>query len=99
MIRESRAPKQTDQPIAGAPLWRRIAEVAPELGGEWRPVHGGGPQPEPTAEPTAMGEAEIVEDGGDLRIHDLGEPAESRFGFFLDGIEYTRICGYVGTVP
>ncbi len=46
-----------------------------------------------------MGEAELVEDGGELKIHDLGDPVESRFGFFLDGIEYTRICGYVGTVP
>jgi hypothetical protein len=97
MIRESRSPEGKDQP--SAPLWRRIAELAPALGGDWRPVRGGGPQPEPPPEATAMGAAEIVESGGEFSIHDLGVPVQSRFGFFLDGIEYTRVCGYVGTVP
>jgi hypothetical protein len=98
MMREGRAAGQADQAGAGL-LWRRLADLAPQLGSDWRSVRGGGPQPEPPPEPTAQGEAELVADGGELRIHDLGAPLESRFGFFLDGIEYTRICGYVGMIP
>ncbi|HSG82173.1 MAG TPA: hypothetical protein VLC48_07990 [Gemmatimonadota bacterium] len=80
-------------------MWRRLTDLAPQLGGDWRAVRGGGPGPEPPAEPTAQGEAELVEDGGELRVHDLGAPLESAFEFFLDGIEYARICGYVGMIP
>jgi hypothetical protein len=98
MIRESRPQKQPDQ-LDGAPIWRRLAELGPELGGDWRPVHGGGPQFDAPPEPAAFGEAEILEEGGRFRLYDVGPPSESRFTAFLDGIEHTRIAGYVGTVP
>lgn len=108
MDRESRAREQTDQPkgvapparaASAAPLWRRLVEAAPELGGDWRPVQGGGPRLELPTEATALGEAEIIEDAGFLALHDVGSGPGSRFEFFLDGIEYTRVCGYVGTIP
>jgi len=95
---ESRAVGPRDQPNPGTPLWRRLLELGPELGTDFHAVHGAGPRLEPTPEPTALGEAEIVEADG-FRVIDLGSPLASRFEFFLDGIEYTRIAGYVGTIP
>jgi hypothetical protein len=80
-------------------IWQRLRDLGPELGDAWHPVHGGGPQLDPPTEPTALGEAKIVEAGGEFRTHDVGPTGPSRFAFFLDGIEYTRIAGYVGTVP
>ncbi len=96
---ETRAAPRTDQPTGRVALWRQLLDLGPELGADWHPVHGGGPQPEPPPEPTAFGEAEIVEGDGRFFIEDVGPPASSRFAFFLDGIEYTRIGGYVGIVP
>jgi hypothetical protein len=46
-----------------------------------------------------MGEAEIIEGDGSFSVRDVGDPRGSRLEFFLDGIEYTRLAGYVGTVP
>jgi hypothetical protein len=46
-----------------------------------------------------MGEAEIVEGDGAFETHSVGSFERSNFEFFLDGIEFTRVCGYVGTVP
>lgn len=46
-----------------------------------------------------MGEAEVMEDAGAFATHSVGEAESSRFEYFLDGIEYSRVCGYVGTVP
>ena len=73
--------------------------MSDELGSGWHPVRGGGPQLEPTLEPTAFGAAEIVEGDGCFATAAVGAPQESQFEFFLDGIEHTRICGYVGVVP
>lgn len=99
MTGESRAPLARDQQRPAAPLWRSLSALGPELGSDWRPVLGGGPQLEPPPEPTAMGEAEIVEGDGSLSIRDVGDAGDSGLEFFLDGIEYTRLAGYVGTVP
>jgi hypothetical protein len=96
---ETRPLTRSDQPTAPAPVWRRLRDLASELGGDWRPVRGGGPELELPSDPTALGEAEIVEGDGGFQTHDVGPPAASRFAYFLDGIEYTRIAGYVGTVP
>ncbi len=46
-----------------------------------------------------MGEAEVIEDESAVAIRNVGSAADSRLEFFLDGIEYTRLVGYVGTVP
>lgn len=46
-----------------------------------------------------MGEAEIMEGDGTFATYAVGNAADSRFEYFLDGIEYTRVCAYVGTVP
>ncbi len=81
------------------PIWRRLHEVGPELGVDWRPVRSARSDLEPPPEPAVPGEAEIVEQGGDFRIHKVGPPAQSRFQFFLDGIEQTRVSGYVGMIP
>ncbi len=94
---ESRAVEPRDQPSPTTPIWRRLLELGPKLGAEFHAVHGG-PRLDPIPEPTAIGEAEIVEGDG-FRVIDLGSPLASRFEFFLDGIEYTRIAGYVGTIP
>ena len=96
---ETRSTAGTDQLAHPTLYWRRLIELGPELGGDWHPVHGGGPQLELPTEPTAQGEAEIVEADGTFEIHDVGSSTSSRFEFFLDGIEYTRICGYIGVVP
>lgn len=82
-----------------APIWRRLLQLGPELGGDWHPIHGASPQLDSPPEPTAIGEAEIIEDAGTFSVRDVGPPADSRFQFFLDGIEHTRICGYAGIVP
>ncbi len=95
---ETRASPRIDQ-LKGGALWRQLRELGPELGGDWHAVQGGGPQQDPPAEPTAFGEAEIVEGDGSFCIEDVGAPSASRFAYFLDGIEYTRIIGYVGVVP
>jgi len=99
MSGETRVVERQDQPSPHVPVWRRLRELGPELGADFHPVLAGGPQLDPSAEPTAMGEAQVVEDDGQFRLHDIGPAKESRFEFFLDGIEYTRIAGYVGTVP
>ncbi len=95
---ESRAIGLTDQPTPATPLWRRLTELGPELGTDFHAVHGGGPQLDPSPEPTAMGEAEVVEENA-FRVIELGSPLPSRLEYFLDGIEYSRIAGYVGTIP
>ncbi len=46
-----------------------------------------------------MGEAEIVEGDGRFSTHPVGAAEDSQLEFFLDGIEFTRVCGYVGMVP
>jgi hypothetical protein len=99
MIGETRALERGDQLGSDTPLWRRLRELGPELGGDWRPIHTVGLQIDPASEPTAFGEVEIVEGDGSLQVRHVGAPAESRFKFFLDGIEYTHICGYVDIVP
>lgn len=111
MNRETRATSRLQQPERSGsastppppppppPLWRRLQQLGPELGAAWRPVRAGGYLSEPPPEPTAFGEVEIVEGGGALRIRDVGRPTASGFRFFLDGIEQSRICGYMGTVP
>jgi len=99
MDRESRAIEDDQQPDRPAPLWRHLARLGPELGADWRPVEVAGPQVDAPPEPTAFGEVEIVEGDGDFSIRDVGPPAASSFRYFLDGIEQTRVCGYVGTVP
>ncbi len=96
---EARVSSRPDQQMANAPLWRRLQRLGAELGQEWQAVRSGGPQFDAPAEPTALGEAEIVEDSGTFAVHDVGPASESRFEFFLDGIEHTRIAGYVGVVP
>ncbi len=96
---ESRAVGQPDQHRARTPVWRTVRELGHELGSNWRPVLGASPQLDQPSDPTAMGEAEIVEAGGAFGTHHVGAPAPSRFQYFLDGIEHTRVCGYVGTVP
>jgi len=87
--------------LAGAStaIWRRLLDAGDGLGSGWQPIRGGGPQSEPPLEPTAFGEAEIVEGDGSFTTRPVGSPLESRFEFFLDGIEHTRICGYLGVVP
>lgn len=40
-----------------------------------------------------------MEGDGRFRVHEVGDPAESRFRYFLDGIERARIGGYLGLVP
>lgn len=97
MTRETRAVERQDQP--SVPVWRQLLELGPKLGADFHPVLGGGPQLEPPLEPTAIGEAQIVEGDGSFSVLDPGSPVDSRFEFFLDGIQYTRIGGYVGTVP
>ncbi|MGD2215592.1 MAG: hypothetical protein PVJ64_02500 [Gemmatimonadales bacterium] len=96
---ESRGLERPDQPSGGTPLWRRLLDLDDGLGSGWQPIRGGGPQLEPPPEPTAFGEAEIVEGDGSFATYSVGSPLESRFEFFLDGIEHTRICGYFGIVP
>ncbi len=96
---ETRGARGTDQPTGAPLLWRRVLELGPELGSDWHAVRGHGPQLDPPPEPTAFGEAEVVEGAGRLTIESVGPPAASRFEFFLDGIEHTRVCGYVGVVP
>lgn len=96
---EIRRRGQPDQHRPALPVWRRLRESGHELGTGWRPVLAAGPQFDPPAEPTAMGEAEIVEHGGAFATRPVGDAESSRFEYFLDGIEYTRVCGYVGTVP
>ncbi|UCC71751.1 MAG: hypothetical protein JSV86_15445 [Gemmatimonadota bacterium] len=96
---ESRGLGRSDQPSVGPPIWRRLLDLTVELGSGWHPVHGGSPGPEPPVEPTALGEAEIVEGDGSFATRPVGAPIDSRFEFFLDGIEHTRICGYLGVVP
>lgn len=92
--------KQVNQRrIANDPLWRRLQELGPGLGAEWRPVQSPRVDIEPPPDPAVPGEAEIVEAGGDFRICDVGSPATPRFEFFLDGIEQTRVSGYVGMIP
>jgi hypothetical protein len=86
-------------PPTPPPLWRRLRRAAPGLGPAWHPVHGAGPLSDPPPEPTAFGEVEIVEGAGAFRLRDVGDPGDSGFRYFLDGIEHTRICGYLGTVP
>lgn len=81
------------------PLWRRLAQVADRLGGDWRPVGGAGVEIEPPTEPAASGAAERVEDPDRFRLHDVGEGSTSRFRYFLDGIEMSRVCGYLGVAP
>jgi hypothetical protein len=98
MIRETRRQTPMNQPHERRPIWRRLLEGESQLGRDWHPVRSSGPELEAAAEPATLGQAETVEDGG-FRIHELGAPLPSRFEFFLDGIEHTRICGYVGTVP
>lgn len=94
-----KTPSPPRPPPPTPPLWRRLQRLGPALGAAWHPVRGGAPLSDPPPEPTAFGEVEIVEGGDNFRIHDVGEPGESGFRFFLDGIEQTRICGYLGTVP
>lgn len=96
---ESRGLERSDQPNGSIAVWRRLLDVGDGLGSGWHPVHGGGPQFEPPPEPTAFGEAEIVEGDGRFTTRPVGSPLDSRFEFFLDGIERTRICGYLGVVP
>ena len=98
MNREARSTEDAHQPPRVTPLWRQLARLGPELGSDWRPVEAAGPQSEPPPEPTAFGEVEIVE-GDSFSVRDVGPPADSGFRFFLDGIQQTRVCGYVGTVP
>jgi len=97
---ETRAQKRSNQLASDTPLWRLLRTRGSELGGDWRPIHTAGPQVDPPLEPTAFGEVEIVEGDGGLQVRQVGAMAEeSRFEFFLDGIEHTHICGYVGIVP
>jgi hypothetical protein len=97
---ETRAQKRSNQLASDTPLWRRLRTLGSELGGDWRPIHTAGHQVEPPLEPTAFGEVEIVEGDGRLDVRHVGTIGEaSRFEFFLDGIEHTHICGYVGIVP
>lgn len=99
MTGETRGESRSDQPGRGAPLRRRLREVSDELGSGWHPVRGSGPHLEPQPEPTAFGEAEIVEGDGRFATCAVGAPQKSQFEFFLDGIEHTSICGYIGVVP
>jgi hypothetical protein len=99
MPSESRGLERTDQPSGGTAIWRRLLDLGDGLGSGWRPIRGGGPQFEPPPEPPAFGEAEIVEGDGSFATHPVGSPLDSRFEFFLDGIEHTRIGGYLGVVP
>lgn len=96
---ESRRERQPDQHSPPLVVWRRLRQFGHYLGSDWRPVAAAGSQPDPPAEPTAMGEAEIVEGDGSFETRTVGYAGNSRFEFFLDGIEFTRVCGYVGTVP
>lgn len=96
---ESRGLERSDQPSGGAATWRRLLDAGHGLGSGWHPIHGGGPQFEPPPEPTAFGEAEIVEGDGSFATRRVGSPLDSRFEFFLDGIEHSRVCGYLGVVP
>jgi hypothetical protein len=96
---ESRGLERSDQPNGDTLVWRRLLDVGDGLGSGWHPIHGGGPQFEPPPEPTAFGEAEIVEGDGSFATQPVGSPLDSRFEFFLDGIERTRVCGYLGVVP
>ncbi len=96
---ESRELAGSQQPKASAPVWQRLLRFGSELGSDWHPVRGGGPQADAPPEPTALGEAEIVEDDGAFTVRDVGHATDSQFQFFLDGIEHTRICGYVDMVP
>jgi hypothetical protein len=96
---ETRGLERSDQPSRGAAIWRRLLDVGAGLGSGWHPIKGGGPQIEPPPEPTAFGEAEIVEGDGSFAIHSAGPASGSRFEFFLDGIEHTHVCGYLGVVP
>lgn len=96
---ESRREWQSDQHDSPTTVWRRLRKFGHQLGSGWHPVAAVGPQMEPPSEPTAMGEAEIVEGDRTFETRSVGPPQRSQFEYFLDGIEYTRICGYVGTVP
>ena len=95
---ETRALAGTNQPSEAAPLWRQLSAIAPELGSDWRPITSAGPQYDPPPEPAVLGAAEIVE-GDEFAVIQLGDPSLSGFDFFLDGIEMTRVSGYVGLVP
>lgn len=99
MNRETRALERDDQQGSDAPLWRRLRELGPQLGADWHPIRTVGPQADVPLEPTAFGEVEIVEGDRTLQIRRVGAARESRFEYFLDGIEYTHISGYVGLVP
>lgn len=95
--RETRATKPREQPAAPSPIWRHLLMSGGQLGREWHPVLSGGLLVEPPPDPTALGEAQLVENG--FMTRSVGRPSHSRFEFFLDGIEYTRVAGYIGTVP
>ncbi len=92
--------QHANQPKTRTPLWRKLAKLGPELGagGHWRPVRSPDLQFDPPPEATALGEAEIVE-GEAFALRGGGDPESSGFEYFLDGIEMTRISGYVGVVP
>ncbi|MEE8148495.1 MAG: hypothetical protein V3T24_12880, partial [Longimicrobiales bacterium] len=89
---------ETNQPRGEGPLWRLLAGLGRGLSGEWRPVHSPGIQYDAPPEPTALGEAEIVE-GDAFQLHEVGDAETSGFEFSLDGIEMTRVSGYVGFIP
>lgn len=103
MVNETRAEEGTDQlsatqtPEAPA-LWRRLLDLGQGLGSEWRVIRGAGLELDPPSEAAAAGEAELVETDA-FELHDVGEPADSRFRFFLDGIERARVGGYLGLIP
>lgn len=87
-----------DKQISEIPLWRKLAAMGDRLPSGWHPVRSPALQYDPPPEPTALGEAETVEEGG-FALHDVGEPEPSGFGYFLDGIEMTRVSAYVDLVP
>jgi hypothetical protein len=97
--RPVRSPRSEPARSVDPPIWRRLRDAGDGLGSGWQPIRGAGPQYEPPAEPTAFGEAVIVEAGGSFATRPVGSALDSRFEFFLDGIEHTRICGYLGVVP
>lgn len=82
-------------------LLKRLRRLAREPGSGFAAVDGAGAAPRlEYEEGLAEADAEVVEEpGGALRAIPVGQPAESRFTCFLDGIQRATVALYHGPVP
>lgn len=82
-------------------LLKRLRRLARDPGSGFAAVDGAGAAPRlEYEEGLAEADAEVVEEpGGALRAIPVGQPAESRFTCFLDGIQRATVALYHGPVP